>query len=193
MGLWPKQLANSLPGRIMKSSSRATMGGTALLAALVMYLLMNFGTGFGTGSSNSKGGPAPESSGESTSRESASQTKNDAPKIDQATPTSLVPDSRSGGLSDDEKKALNGNVLTVLIDERSYFIEIPGQESLYRPTDLKRILELAKHASGDTNGIRVRVLRRETARASAEEQLKLDLARIGINSTAIYMSETLVP
>ncbi|MBL8818917.1 MAG: hypothetical protein JNL58_23010 [Planctomyces sp.] len=194
MGFWTNQVAKSLPGKVAKTGSKATVGGTALLLALVMYLLFNFGTGMGTGSGN--GESSSELGKEPSGLASKAPASSDSP--DETEPgdsklTSLVADQLSGGMTDDEKKALSSDVLAVLIDEREYFIEIPGKDPVYRPTQLKRILELAQNARGDSNGVRVRIIRRETARASAEEQLKLDLGRIGIGPDQIYMAETLIP
>ena len=112
-----------------------------------------------------------------------------------ATTTSLAaPDRVKGGLTEDEKKALSGDTLTVLIDEHDYLIELPGSpDPIFRPTPMDRIVELAKLTNGDTNGTRVRILRRQSSRASAEEKLKLELERHSIHSDAIVMPSEFVP
>jgi len=176
-----------MPGNPIQRVSRAGIGGGALLIGLALYLLFRgFGPG-GTGSSGSGTGP-----GES---QPALVTTQAEPSTQQNGKTSLaLPDPTEGGLADDEKKALAGNVLTVLIDERDYLIELPAEpESLFRPTTLPRIIELAKLTKGDSNGIRVRILRRETARALSEQELLNELLRIGIRKDHVIMPGGFVP
>jgi len=158
------------------------MGGGALVLALLLYLLFPFGLG-GDGSDG-------ETEGDADAQGDAMVTSAPA----NSPFTSLTGDPPSPAMSDEEQKALSGNVLTVLIDEHKYLIEIPtDQAPLYRPTPLTRIVELAQLAEGDANGIRVRVLRRDSARASAEEKLRLELNHSDIRNDAIYMSDTTVP
>ncbi|MEZ6061412.1 MAG: hypothetical protein R3C19_13795 [Planctomycetaceae bacterium] len=85
-------------------------------------------------------------------------------------------------------------MLTVLIDEYDYLILIPSEsEPVYRKAELSRILQLAKQTKGDSNGIRVRIQRRDNSRASAEHQLTNELQRAGIGNDAIYMASEFVP
>jgi hypothetical protein len=58
---------------------------------------------------------------------------------------------------------------------------------------LSRIVELASLAKGDSNGTKVRVLIRQSARASAEKQLEADLEHSGIHRDAIMMTSDFVP
>ena len=67
----------------------------------------------------------------------------------------------------------------------------PGANVIETMEAVRRVL--AELAEGDTNGIRVRILRRENARASAEEKLKLELQHVGIRTGAVYMPEDFVP
>lgn len=150
-----------LPGRIVRGTSRAGMGGGAILIGLALFLLFRgFGPG-GPGSSESQ---------------------------------LVAPDPAIGGLTDDERKSLSGNILTVLIDNYQYMIELPGKpDATFRPAELSRIVELAALAKGDSNGIKVRVLIRQSARASAEKQLQADLEHSGIHRDAIMMTSEFVP
>jgi hypothetical protein len=85
-------------------------------------------------------------------------------------------------------------VLTVLIDERAYRVQVPAEpEPLYRDSSLEQIRSLASSTTGDTNGIRVRILRRETARQSAETALQQTLEQAGITVDAILMPSETVP
>ena len=154
-----------LPRRIVRGTSRAGMGGGAILIGLALFLLYQFFWQGGTGVS----GSGKESS-------------------------LAAPDPIIGGLTDDEHKALSGNILTVLIDDYQYMIELPGKpDTIHRPTELSRIVELAGLAKGDSNGIKVRVLIRQSARASAEKKLQADLEHSGIHRDAIMMTSEFVP
>jgi hypothetical protein len=85
-------------------------------------------------------------------------------------------------------------VFTVLIDEKNFLIELPGDlDPVYRETSLPRVIELAKLAKGDSNGIRVRILRRESARASAEFDLIDGLHKAGIAKDSTIMPADFVP
>ena len=177
-----------LPGRIIRGTSRAGMGGGALLIGLALFLLFRgFGPG-GTGLSGS--GTAEDSTSAITSEDSAPTDE----KSETNDSSLAAPDPIIGGLSEDERKALSGNILTVLIDDYQYLIELPGTPvTILRPAELSRIVKLASLAKGDSNGIKVRVLIRESARASAEKQLQADLEHSGIHRDAIMMTSEFVP
>lgn len=184
MAFKTKQAENSPPGKIVRKTSRAATGGAALLLALLMFMLFRVGPG------------SSEGEGEQASQKGQpmATTAPPARSLKQTPELTAPPAENPDQLTTDERNALAGNVLTILIDERAYLLQLPGREQPeYRPIALPRLLEIAPLAAGDENGIRVRLLRRENARASAEEQLKLDLAQVGITSSQIYMPEQFVP
>lgn len=175
-------------GRFVRGTTRAGVGGGAILIGLALYLLFRgFGPG-GTGASGSGTGSESNSDGKTVIN-----TKDPSSLEGKTTPL-VAPDPSIGGLTDDEQKALSGVTLTVLIDEHDYLIELPGTpDPIFRRTPLERIVTLATLAKGDTNGTKVRILRRESSRASAEEKLKLELDRKGIHAGAVIMSGEFVP
>lgn len=177
-----------LPGRIVRGTSRAGMGGGAILIGLALFLLFRgFGPG-GTGSSGSGTGTGSTP----TDVAKASVPGNETAKTNEF--DLVASDPVLGGLTDDERKSLSGNILTVLIDDYQYMIELPGTpNATFRPAELSRIVELAALAKGDSNGIRVRVLIRQSARASAEKQLQAELEHSGIHRDAIMMTSEFVP
>lgn len=181
-----KNEKGTLPGQIVRNTSRAGMGGGAILIALALFLLFKgLGPG-GTGASGSGTGKG------TTSTEHAKAVVGETnPKEGSGL---AVPESLVGGMTDDERKALSGDLLTVLIDDFQYMIELPGNpDSVHRPAELSRIVQLASLAKGDSNGIKVRVLIRQSARASAESQLLADLEHSGIHRDAIMMTSEFVP
>ena len=183
-----KNEKGTLRGQIVRNTSRAGMGGGAILIALALFMLFKgLGPG-GTGASGSGTGKGNTSTEHSTEAVGSSETNPDE-NSSLAAPESVV-----GGLTDDERKALSGDLLTVLIDDFQYMIELPGNpDSIHRPAELSRIVELASLAKGDSNGIKVRVLIRQSARASAESQLLADLEHSGIHRDAIMMTSEFVP
>lgn len=176
----------SLPRKVISRTSRAGIGGGAVLIGIALYLLMR-GPGLG----------GPGSAG--TESESGADEKTMITSSPESSPTSVTKpvaaaDPIEGGLTEDEEKALSGDIFTVLIDEHNFLIEVPGTgEPVFRLTPLDRVVELAGLAKGDTNGVKVKVLRRESSRASAEFQLKSELERRGIRSDAIIMPSEFVP
>lgn len=159
---------------------------------VVALLALMFFKGVGSGTSSSE--PAA-----STSQQPSLATTKPVSAPPLETPASNTSDGEAddklstGGLTQDEQKALSGKVLGILIDERDYLMEIPSEnQAIYRPTSLQRLIELAGLTDGDTNGIRVRILQRETARPSAEQILRNELVKVGIGSDAIYLSAEFV-
>lgn len=170
--------------RIIKTTARAASGGVIVIAALLALLFFR-GPGLGKGEGEADSSPlATTDPPDSSSTEATHTSLTSAPAdIDD-----------HGGLTPDEEKALSEKILAILIDEHEYRLEIPNDdETIYKTVDLQRLLELAQLAEGDSNGIRVRILRRENARASAEEKLKLELQHVGIRSDAVYMPDEFVP
>ncbi len=177
----------STVGGIVRGTRRASMGGGAILIGIVLYLIIRGlgmpggGPGLGTGS---------ELNSNSTD-DATSLVSTDSPDADKI---ATSPNSEAGdGLTEDEKKSVAVETLTVLIDGHDYLLGIPtSSELLYRPTDLKRIVELAQKVKGDSSGIRVKILRRESSRAVAEVKLMTELNHVGVKQDAIVMPKDFV-
>lgn len=176
---------NSKRPSVMKSTVKAGAGGAVVIAALLALMFMRGGGG----------PPGPDS--ESTSGAPMVTTDSEPTTTTAPAASDLESESgsdRSGGLTADEQKALSGKVLSILVDEWSYLMAVPtNSEPIYRPAELSRLVELAQQAAGDTNGIRVRILQRETARISANEDLKMRLEKVGISADAIYLQSEFIP
>lgn len=193
----PASKEKPLIPRLVRGSSRAGVGAGAALIGLALFLLFRgfgFGPGSGSGEESSETQTAGEESDSGTSEILAATADPAATKESLDKSTEANDRARTNGLSVDEEKAISGNVLTVLIDEHDYLMQIPGTtDVVYRRCELPRLIELAKLTKGDTNGIRVRILRRESARASSESQIKVDLAHAGISPDAVVMPQGFVP
>ncbi len=173
---------NSKRPAILKNILRAGSGGVAVVVALILMMFLKGGSGDG----ESDAPPSPMTSVD----DSASSTPTTStPSAD----TAESDPEENGGLTPEEQKALDEDVLGIMIDEYDYFLVVPGEDVIYRPTKVDRLLELAEQAKGDSNGIRVRIVRRETSRTKAEVDLKTALAGIGIGEDAVYMPEELLP
>lgn len=169
---------NSQRPRVIKNTARAATGGIIVVAALLVLMFFR-GAGSETGDGDS-------------SNRTPSMVTTESGMDARETPTKAEP--AGGGLTADEQKALSDRVLSILIDEHDYLMEIPDDAvTIYRPSDIERLVELARQAEGDSNGIRVRILQRESARPSAEEKLKLALASAGIDVDALYQQSEFVP
>lgn len=194
----PDSKEKPLIPRLVRGSSRAGVGAGAALIGLALFLLFRgFGFGPGSGSGEDSGGTESQGSGQEASDSMILAANTDAPSTSEdaeKTREKRSDDDRANGLTVDEAKAIAGNVLTVLIDEHDYLMQIPGTtDVVYRRCELPRLIELAKLTQGDTNGIRVRILRRESARASAESQIRIDLVHAGISDDAVVMPQEFVP
>ncbi len=155
---------------------RATTGALVIVAALIATLFMN--------------GPG---SGEGDGEGDAEASSSDMVASADPEEAMLIASDSPGGLTDDEKIALAGGTLQILVDEFDYFMQVAGQdESAWQPIELARLVEIAQQASGDSNGIRVRIQKRVTARASAEREILRQLNAAGIGADAIFESSELV-
>lgn len=184
---------------VFKTTTRAASGGAVLVGAVLMLLFFR-GTGIGIGVDSE--GEADESAGTTEDgQQSVAKTSPELASIGNAsqTPQRSQPDTASQSpeqqtLTIDEQVATGQKTLGILIDERSYLLRIPGTpQDVFRPSTLERLVELAQLVAGDTNGIRVTILRRETARTTAEQELKTALAEAGISANAVYMPNDFVP
>jgi hypothetical protein len=105
---------------------------------------------------------------------------------DESAPTAAPPGT--GGQTPHSK------VLHVLIDGRQYLVERPADGGLeYQPVPLDEVIKLAQAASGDEDGIRVRINRRGTARATAEIALREKLLAAGLSPESIREQVGLMP
>ena len=84
-------------------------------------------------------------------------------------------------------------VLHVLIDGWQYSVreKIHGRLE-YRPASLDQIVKLAEKMKGDEDGIRVRISRRGTSRATAEMALQDRLSTAGVSQESIRQEEGFV-
>lgn len=161
--------------RIVVAAPRAGLAaGVLLICCAFMLLFQGFGVGLGTAASLSGA-----DSSESTA----------PPQPSPASPRSLDTSSDT-----DINSLPPQPVLTILIDEHTYLILVRANpEPVYRKCSLPEVLSLAEKTTGDDLKDRIRILRRETARQSAETALLESLAAIGIGGDAIKMPSTTEP
>lgn len=170
------------PVGLGRKAVRAASGGVLVIVALLVLLFMQ---GPGTGSSD------PQSSAESESAGSEALVS----AAGDVGPTTSRPadDEEDHESADQDPTAFVGDTLVVLIDEHDYFINVPADRTdAWQPVELSRLIELAQQATGDSNGIRVRIQKRSTARASAEHRIRSELQQAGIGMDAIFESAELV-
>ena len=180
---------NSKRPAIIKNVMRASSGGVALVLALIALMFLKGSTGDGEGDGESESNPLISVNAPAPGASGSVESDSEEPAAD----SDETGDTESDGLTDDEDKALAGDVLGILTDEYDYFLIVPGEVAEYRPTNLSRVLELAEKAKGDSNGIRVRIVCSEASRTKTEVDLKAALAGIGIGEDSVYMPKELVP
>ncbi len=142
------------------------------IGALLSYLLPDFGFGLGTGGDVGIGNP-PGSNAAGTivgtgdeSSESTAETPTDTPEsTDTAGPVATV---------------------FVMIDGREYLLRRgPEGKAPYKSARLEQVVQAAQEATGDDNGIRVRIAQRSSSRETAERALRMKLEEAGIPGDAI--------
>lgn len=175
------------PIRLGRKAMRAAYGGVIVIVALLLMLFMQ---GPGTGKNDAE---------DSSSTPGETKLVASAAPVDAlltATPNqepAPAEDSTDDHLTADEKAALSDNTLVVLIDEHNYQIQIPADDGArWTPIELQRLVEVAQQAPGDSNGIRVRIQKRVTARASAEQKILTALQDADIGSDAVFESSELI-
>jgi len=157
--------------------TRTASGGVIVIVVLLAVLFMQ-GLGTGDGESSDSG----RSSGDSQ-----------LPASTNAGGVLHAANQQHGGLTDNEQAALSGKTLIVLIDEYDYQMQVPGDgPETWQPIQLTRLAEVARQATGDSNGIRVRIEKRVTSRARAERKLLQELEKVGIGKDAIFESSELL-
>lgn len=86
----------------------------------------------------------------------------------------------------DEEAPPPSAVIYVMIDGRDYFLRrSPEGKAPFRPATLESVVEAAKAATGDDNGIRVRIAQKSSSRETTERALRAKLAEAGIPADAI--------
>lgn len=127
---------------------KRTVLGAALVAGVIVgQYLPDFWNGFGGGSTVGVGiGDSATGSKEETSSDTS-----EMPAEVEITLPENVP-----------------AVIKVVIDDRSFFLR---SEEGDRPVEIAEVIALAKAASGDADGVRVRVYRKGNSRSSAENAL----------------------
>lgn len=157
---------------------KRTLAAVVVAAALVVgsFFSGRF-PGFGTGQQATTGGPPagqpePVSTEPSEEEPAAPNPEADATP-DSPTPTPVVPQE----------------VLDVRIVGRTYQVlftgGVDGETVEYQPAELSQVVELAQSASGDDNGIRVRIELDDTARMAEWLALKDALKDAGLSENSL--------
>lgn len=156
--------------------------GAALIAGVIVgQYLPNFWKGFGGGSIVGVGiGDSTNGTGDSPSDTDSKteETPVEKPDAGKLTPPGDAPDLTSVPA-----------VIKVVIDEKSYFVR---SEAGDRPVTIPEIIALVQAATGDADGIRVRIYQKGTSRPSAEIALNDAFEQAKISNTAVVWVPTIV-
>lgn len=149
-------------------------GGGVLVLGIILGQF--FGLTPGINSGPGQGEDRPESEPEKSSPSIMASTESEmVPVLIQPEPESKQPLAE-----------LPLQVLDILIDDRSYLVKADTQpREKYQPADIEQIRKLAQQASGDEDGIRVRIYRTGSARVVPEKTLKEELKKAGLDSQQV--------
>ena len=162
----------------MATTTRQRLAGGVLIgvAALAFYIGTQFkGPGLG-GSGAGDGGPAP---GEASSPSTATPTDLVGDEAIQATtaPTPTTPTTPASPL------------VAVVISGDKYLLSTTGDETQATPAELADVVRAVLSASGDGQGIRVRVFRKKDATTGAQFDLSTKLGDAGIPMEEIQVMQ----
>ena len=84
-------------------------------------------------------------------------------------------------------------VLTILVADRSYAVwRMTPEVTGYFLAEFDELVRLARNAKPNDDGVRVRILRSESAKVSAWQKLQTELVQAGIPAEAIVLTKDLV-
>lgn len=165
---------------------RTIVGGTLAVGLIVGIWLSGFlpqlgsGLGLGTGGDTVIGKPetsqvSVNASLDETEQSNSSELKSKKPK---PAPVDVEP------LDD---------VLTILVEDRHYAVwKKTRTGNGFFPSELSAVVTLAMNSKPNDDGLRVRILRSESARVTAWQKLQQELVQAGIPAESILMAKDLV-
>ncbi|MGC1274530.1 MAG: hypothetical protein WBC44_12565 [Planctomycetaceae bacterium] len=106
-------------------------------------------------------------------------------------PEQSEPDAGLVSVENADEAIGTGGVVEVLIDDRNYSLR-RGNGDEWVQAEPDAIAAYARQAAGDESGMKVRILRKPSARAAAEERLVETLHGVGLTNSEIDVPETLV-
>ncbi|MBA3311694.1 MAG: hypothetical protein M3552_16615 [Planctomycetota bacterium] len=117
-------------------------------------------------------------------------------EIDTATPPAQsepITEGETVALEGPDKAIGVGGVVEVLVEDRSFSIRRgSGEDAVWIAAEPDVIASYARQAEGDETGVRVRVFRRPSALASAEEELAEKLRSAGLTNAEIDVRQQLL-
>ena len=147
-------------------------GGIVAIGIVIGALLSGLIPGFGSGSGIGDGTQV----GVNTTNKSTDIIEPDEnTEITTATADTLMPKENQA--------------LVVVIKDKDYFVRrlTDGKDEVV-PSDLEKIVEISKNTKGNEDGIRVIILRDETARYLTWTTLKDELTKAGLSADSIELS-----
>lgn len=109
------------------------------------------------------------------------QKNSESPKVQQ-TQSESDTDQKPAAAPDKSSPVASTDVVKILIDNRSFLLRTSEGDS---PAELNDVISQVKSTSGDADGIRVRVYRKATSRASTEIALRDALMAAGVTEEQI--------
>lgn len=161
---------------------RKVAGGLVILGIVIATFFKGLFPGFGSGSGDGEdSGPTLVASTDSSQPPATTPLAEEQPAQPEDTPEADEP-------APETKAALE--TLDVLIDGHDYLVSVRGKG--YTVVPLPAIMNVAKETSGNEDGIRVRILRKNSARVVAWSRLFEELEEVGIANDKVLMPKDLV-
>jgi hypothetical protein len=155
---------------------RAFVGSVVVVAAVLATFFTGIIPGFGRGSSSDGTSPTPvqaETSSEDSPEGEAAATESDPPIPVPPEPAGPPPE-----------------VVQVVVENDRIGLQLA--DGRYKVTGVDEVIETALKATGNEDGIKVRILRKASAKVVTWSMLRSELENSGIASSAILIPKKLV-
>lgn len=164
-----------------KKATYGVVGVTAVvLTAMFTGLIPGFGTGSGSGDGTNTvqadTGEQPANPTEETTSDSAETPDNPPPAETKPTP--------------EEPAAPPQELIQVVVENDRYGLQIA--DGRFKVASMQEVIEAAQSATGNEDGIRVRILRKPSAKVVAWSTLSNELEKAGIAKNSILIPKKLV-
>lgn len=153
------------------------LGGVlVVLGVLIGWLLPSF-RGPGEGGSGQDGGELKNASKVFVTTHTTDVPAVAEPKTKSPAATELPTSNEPSGTAD--------QIIEVRVSDRAYAIRPAGDTGEFQPIELEQLVERAKAAKGNEDGIRAKIYRDPSARAAAEQRLSDALTAAGVPKDSI--------
>ena len=158
----------------MRVKTRTIAGGLVVVGAVLGTFMSGLLPGFGSGS-----GVGAQDAGDNSPPVSPNKAQQEPAPAEKPAVSEVVTEASAA-------------VLDIRIDNHDYVVTDNASATGVRNIDLDEVIKLAQRATGNDDGIRVRILRSQSARLTAWLTLHDSLLKAGLSEDSIRMPKNLV-